>query len=367
MKCSKAKKMFSGYLDGKLKSSQKGLLEGHLNSCPDCRYELARLQASMELIHDLPEISAPKDFWTQVSAKITTEDGLKKQKRSVKWFFPGERLRAGITLAAVLVLVLGISSLIYSSTTRQGPGVSLSKKTTPEKNEALKLSRSAPLPAQKAPVTGAPKTAGEAPALKTESPPENNEQAQLYQSTVGENNRTGESSDSASTTAKNIPALGSAQDNRQKRVVSRISLTLKADQRQETIAGLNTLANKLGGGLKPRTGQNNVTQLELTVPVNKASEALKGIESLGKISGKQQEEQDITEEYLILQGREEKLQQEKGEITAQMDNSGGANEGNSALQEELKKLQPELDQTSLSLKKLTEEMSSVHFLINIIK
>ncbi|MFA5383337.1 MAG: DUF4349 domain-containing protein [Eubacteriales bacterium] len=365
MKCSKAKKIFSGYLDGELKSSQKGFLEDHLCTCPDCRYELARLRSSMELIHGLPEVAAPNNFWAQVSEKIAIEDSLKKQKGSVKWFFPGERLRAGIALAAVLVFVLGISSLIYSSTTRQGPRELLSKKTTPETNETYKLS----LPAQNVPEKSAFTEAGEAPASKAEESPENNEQAQLDKSLAEEDNRAAESGggSAASITAQNSSALGSAKAQQQKWIITRISLKLKADQKEETVARLNTLASELGSELKFASAQDNSTQLELTVPVDRASEALAKIESLGEISDKKQEEQDMTEEYLILQEQEEKLRQEKEELTALNNNSGGTNEGNSSLQEEFKKIQPELDQISLSIEKLTEEMNSVHFLISMIK
>ncbi|HAU31222.1 MAG: hypothetical protein XD84_0337 [Desulfotomaculum sp. 46_80] len=365
MKCSKAKKLFSGYLDGELKSSQKGFLEDHLNSCPNCRYELARLRASLELIHDLPEVAAPKNFWTQVSEKITIEDGLKKKrkKKTVKWFFPGERLRAGIALAAVLVLVLGISSLIYSSTIWQGPVELLSKKTTPENNETYKLS----LPAQSVPEKSAFTGDGEAPALKTEESSENNEQTQLDKLPAEENNRYGGSGDSASITAQNNPALGSAKEQVQKRIITRISLKLKTDQNEKTVTRLNTLAGELNGRIESGIAQDNSSQLELTVPADRVSDALVKIESLGEISDKKQEEQDVTEEYLILQEQEEKLRQEKEELTVLNNNSGGANEGTSAHQEELNKIQLELDQTSLGLKKLTEEMNSVHFLISIIK
>lgn len=363
MKCSKAKKIFSSFLDGELKSSQKGFLEDHLNSCPDCRYELARLRASMELIHGLPEVAAPKDFWAQVSEKIAIKANPKKQKKTVKWFFPGERLRAGIALAAVLVLVLGISSLIYSSTIGQGPVELLSKKTTPEKNETYKLS----LPAQNVPEKSAFTGAGEAPDSKIEESPENNEQAQLNSSPAEEDNRAGGSGDSVSTTAQDVPALGSTQARQQKRVVTRISLTLKADRQEEAIARLNTLANELGGGLKSGSSRDSSTQLELTVPVDRASEAQAKIESLGEISDKKQEEHDITEEYLILQEEEEKLRQEKEKLTASNNYSVDTNEGNSSSQEELNELQLELDHISLSLEKLTEEMNSVHFLISIIE
>jgi len=368
MKCSKAKKLFSGYLDGELKSSQKGFLEDHLCTCPNCRYELARLRSSMELIHGLPEVAAPNNFWTQVSDKIASEGSLKKQKESVKWFFPGERLRAGIALAAVLVFVLGISSLIYSSTTGQGPREMLSKKTTPETNETYKLSLP-PLPAQQDAEESTSTGYGEAPALKTEESPENNEQAQLNSSPAEEDNRAVESGGGSggSITAQDIPTLGSAKAQQQKWIITRISLKLKTDKKEETITRLNTLASELGGELKFASAQDNSSQLELTVPVDRASEALAKIESLGEISDKKQEEQDITEEYLILQEQEEKLRQEKEKIITPNNNSGGANEGTSALQEELNNLQSELDQTSLSLEKLTKEMNSVHFLISIIK
>ncbi len=366
MKCSKAKKLFSGYLDSELKPSQKGFLENHLCACPDCRYELARLRASMELIHGLPEVVAPKDFWAQVSEKIAIEDSPKKQKKTVKWFFPGERLRAGIALAAVLIVVLGISSLIYSSTIGQGPVELLSKKTTPEKNETYRLS----LPSQQVPEKSASTGAGEAHALKTEGSPENNEQALLDNSPAEENIQAGKSGGGSggSITAQEIPALGSAEAQRQKWIITRISLKLKTDKKEETITRLNTLASELGGELRFASSQDNSTQMELTAPVDKTAGALAKIESLGEISDKKQEEQDITEEYLILQEQEqeEKLRQENEQLTTPNNYSGDANEGNSATQEELKELRLELDQTSLSLEKLMEEMNSVHFLINII-
>jgi len=369
MKCSKAKKLFSGYLDGELKSSQKGFLEEHLCTCPDCRYELARLRASMELIHGLPEVAAPKDFCAQVSEKIAIEDRPKKQKKTVKWFSPGERLRAGIALAAVLVLVLGISSLIYSSTTGQGPVELLGKKPTSQKDETHKISLSAPPSAQKVPDESTSTGAGEAPALRAEKSPDNNEQAHSDTSSPEEDNRSLKSGGGlgGSITAQDIPALESDKAQQQKWIITKISLKLKTDKKEETITRLNTLASELGGELKFAPARDNGTQLELIAPFEKTTGALTGIELLGEISDKKQEEQDITEEYLILQEQEEKLRQEKEKLTAPNNYSGGANEGNSSSQEELDDLQPELDQTSLSLEKLMEEMNSVHFLISIVE
>ncbi len=60
MRCRKAQKLISARLDGELRATLNGLLEGHLAGCPDCRAFLADVAG---FTADLDGLAAPEPQW----------------------------------------------------------------------------------------------------------------------------------------------------------------------------------------------------------------------------------------------------------------------------------------------------------------
>ncbi|MFH2066363.1 MAG: zf-HC2 domain-containing protein [Pseudomonadota bacterium] len=94
----------SAFMDAELPELRMEAFRWHLTECNHCREQLAKLQKTDQLIHDMPEIEPSRqfeiNFWKKVSA-------MEKQRR--KWsfftFFPFryKPLAAAILSAMILV------------------------------------------------------------------------------------------------------------------------------------------------------------------------------------------------------------------------------------------------------------------------
>jgi anti-sigma factor RsiW len=71
MRCSKAKKYLSPYLDGELGVHEKALFETHLDECHKCASELERMRRLQGLFNQDLSFSAPSAFREIVMDRIT--------------------------------------------------------------------------------------------------------------------------------------------------------------------------------------------------------------------------------------------------------------------------------------------------------
>ena len=58
---------FSEYLDGRLSPHRKQRMERHLDTCQQCRQELASLEYTVQLLHRVPAASVPRSFTLRVA------------------------------------------------------------------------------------------------------------------------------------------------------------------------------------------------------------------------------------------------------------------------------------------------------------
>ncbi len=70
MRCSKARKLFSPYIDRALSRAELDGFEAHIKGCSECRTELERLQALHVRLSSLEPLHAPHGFTTRVMAAI---------------------------------------------------------------------------------------------------------------------------------------------------------------------------------------------------------------------------------------------------------------------------------------------------------
>lgn len=100
MRCSKAKKLISPYIDGELGSMEKGRLESHIRECAECGELLKELSKVHGMFAGAPRFEAPYGFAGMVMARITA--------RETRKIFP----IAGFARAAAVCLVIaaGITS-----------------------------------------------------------------------------------------------------------------------------------------------------------------------------------------------------------------------------------------------------------------
>ena len=73
MKCSKAHKLISPYIDSELSEKERKSVENHLNVCPRCRAEFEEMRGSGYLLPNTEKFKAPYGFSTRVMANIASE------------------------------------------------------------------------------------------------------------------------------------------------------------------------------------------------------------------------------------------------------------------------------------------------------
>ena len=72
MRCSKAHKIISSYVDSELAVPERSALEAHLKTCPKCRAEFEELKSLSNLFVNAENFKAPYGFHTRVMANISS-------------------------------------------------------------------------------------------------------------------------------------------------------------------------------------------------------------------------------------------------------------------------------------------------------
>lgn len=97
-------------LDGMLDSSDRQRLEQHMKTCVACRTEWQAMAKVAALFEDSPAVGPPLGFAVRVERRL--EDQAKKKRRTFGGLAvaTGSLSLIGATVAAVLILVLGIAA-----------------------------------------------------------------------------------------------------------------------------------------------------------------------------------------------------------------------------------------------------------------
>lgn len=61
-KCDKTEEMLSAYMDGRLDIQERIRLEQHLQTCQHCQNELDSFRATVDLLHQVPQVSPSRSF-----------------------------------------------------------------------------------------------------------------------------------------------------------------------------------------------------------------------------------------------------------------------------------------------------------------
>ena len=115
MRCSKARRLISDYLDHSLNSKKVSALEHHLQKCSECEAVLKDFEKIIEESQKLESFSPSAEMWTEIKASLKTEAQTTKAQKSfkirgVQGFFPPPRLK--YALASSFILVAMVVSLL---------------------------------------------------------------------------------------------------------------------------------------------------------------------------------------------------------------------------------------------------------------
>ncbi len=113
MSCSRMENKILGYVDGRLKESERLEMEKHLSTCAACRLRVNEFRAVNVLLDELPVIEPSAAFDIRMQARVAAEPA---KQSWWAWFAPSPR----VVLAAAMLL---LATVWIGS---RGPGSSLS-------------------------------------------------------------------------------------------------------------------------------------------------------------------------------------------------------------------------------------------------
>ncbi len=146
--------LLSSYLNGDLEEAERRAVEGHLESCENCRADLSTLRLTVSALRQLPMAARPRDFAIAPPPV--------RRPRSLAWL----RLTSG-ALAAVLAILIG-ARLLFQPT----PPIQNSSPAAPAARPVAPFSAAAPTAAPAAPASAPmnPPAAAPAAAAPTNTP-----------------------------------------------------------------------------------------------------------------------------------------------------------------------------------------------------
>lgn len=112
MKCAKAKRMISDYIDKGLNDRQNARLERHFQKCPDCRKVLEDFQKIAASSRELEEVVPSPQAWLKLKARLIPEEQkvlvFKPEKREkFQLVFMPTKLKYALSAGLVLAFVSG--------------------------------------------------------------------------------------------------------------------------------------------------------------------------------------------------------------------------------------------------------------------
>lgn len=140
MRCSKAKRLISDYMDNYLKRRQSARLEKHLHTCADCKKVFEDFREIAESAKELEEITPSQQTWLKIRERLRPEEQkvLTLHPPGRKWFgylfFPP---RLKYVLSAFLLLAFVTSAVTIGL--KYSGGISFKGKKDPMSYTLAKL------------------------------------------------------------------------------------------------------------------------------------------------------------------------------------------------------------------------------------
>jgi anti-sigma factor RsiW len=104
MSCTKMENRILGYVDGRLKESERLEMDKHLQACAACQVRVSEFRAVSGLLDELPVIEPSPAFDVRVRALVAAEPA--KQSRWA-WLTPSPRVAFAASMLVLAIVWLG--------------------------------------------------------------------------------------------------------------------------------------------------------------------------------------------------------------------------------------------------------------------
>ncbi len=116
MKCARVKDLMTDYIDGEVSEVLRKEIEGHLETCPDCRSTERSLRAAIEPLRGAKKFDAPEEVWQRIKETIGRESETRAHPfPASEWTALLRIRRPALVLAAAMVFIC-ITALVFEKT-----------------------------------------------------------------------------------------------------------------------------------------------------------------------------------------------------------------------------------------------------------
>jgi anti-sigma factor RsiW len=113
MSCSRMENKILGYVDGRLKESERLEMEKHLSTCAACNLRVNEFRAVTGLLDELPVIEPSEAFDLRVHARVAAEPA---KQDWWAWFAPSPRVAFAASMLLLATVWLGSRPAELSAT-----------------------------------------------------------------------------------------------------------------------------------------------------------------------------------------------------------------------------------------------------------
>jgi anti-sigma factor RsiW len=107
MSCSRMENKILGYVDGRLKNSERLEMEKHLLTCAACQLRVNEFRAVTGLLDELPVIEPSSAFDIRVHARVAAEPA---KQSWWAWFAPSPRVAFAASMLLLATIWIGAKS-----------------------------------------------------------------------------------------------------------------------------------------------------------------------------------------------------------------------------------------------------------------
>jgi len=104
MSCTRMESKILGYVDGRLKESERLEMEKHLSTCGACQLRVNEFRAVGSLLDEVPQIEPSPAFDVRVRARVAAEP---VKQGWLAWFTPSPRVAFAASLLLLATVWLG--------------------------------------------------------------------------------------------------------------------------------------------------------------------------------------------------------------------------------------------------------------------
>jgi anti-sigma factor RsiW len=104
MSCGQMEKKIMGYVDGRLKESERLEMEKHLTACAACRVRVNEFRAVNVLLDELPMIEPSAAFDVRMQSRVAAEPA---KQSWWAWFAPSPRVVLAASMLLLAIVWLG--------------------------------------------------------------------------------------------------------------------------------------------------------------------------------------------------------------------------------------------------------------------